>query len=725
MIEYVYHSVDAGHIRNIGEQSVSNKIQAILELIKNAYDADALNCTVTFHGTEDEDGKEIKIHTITIEDDGIGMTKNDLSNEFMKVGTGAKVETSFSSKLQRRVSGEKGMGHYSAQRLGEKIVITTTPDLFKDRQFNKYDNTTYVLELDWKKYVSGKSFERIPNKMYTIARQTTGTQIKISELRDNWTIKNKNNDLELLNKNVKNIMLPKVMRITRKDEFDVHIKSMGFKTNLQEPKGALLDHALYKIYARLHENRISFKFYRRKKKDTSMQIIKDGKIPTNAVCGDASITIYWFPGGGSNWTNVVISRRELEEQLKNNSGVKIYNDKIRIMPYGEYGNDWLGLETRKSGPAAGDKVRNVHLIGFLNLTRKNNPKIMETTTRQALRENYAFKSLKDDFVLPVIEVMENKVRIINKNEEESAKKVHHNNSAQAELAKVKNITSELPIDKHIKEIAIKKMNTIERHIISQETEYKKREENLSANLEMYRNLSTVGIQTIAFNHEIINPLNLMSLTLTNLIKKHNSIDHVKRTKYLEKCLNNTLTTLNWASHIKEFTSLLSDTNLSRRQSVIKIKDLLQEIRKDMQPILSELDITMHEPIIVDLIPNITMNKASFESIFINLIANSVRSLKRVDREGIIKVTVSQDKSNLRIEFEDNGYGIDDDDKDRIFNLFFTTYKNESDAGTGMGLTIIKEIIEDDYHGKIMLAETISEKTNPGRGMAKFLIRLPL
>ena len=66
--ELLYHVVDAGHLRNIGEQSISNHVQAILELVKNAYDGDAEHCTVTFHGTRFFN-HPLKIEKITIEDD--------------------------------------------------------------------------------------------------------------------------------------------------------------------------------------------------------------------------------------------------------------------------------------------------------------------------------------------------------------------------------------------------------------------------------------------------------------------------------------------------------------------------------------------------------------------------------------------------------------------------------------------------------------------------------
>ena len=724
MVEYLYHIVDAGHIRNIGEQSVSNKIQAILELVKNAYDADSPDCTVLFHGTKN--GEQIKIDMITIEDHGIGMTKNDLRNKFMKVGTGTKVEASFSPKLKRRVSGEKGMGHYSAQRLGDRIVITTTPDLFSGRQFDKEDDTTYVLELDWSKYVPGEDFEKIPNKIYTTAKRTPGTLIKISKLRDFWTTQGKNNDLEKLAKNLGNVMLPKTMRSSVKDKFDVRIKVVGFDADLPEPQGTLLNHALYKIHANLQGKNILFRLFRRKKGSMSMQPVSDGKIAVDqSACGDARVTIYWFPGTVKDWIGGAMFPRNLKDQLDDNCGIKIYNDKIRVMPYGENGNDWLDLGTRKSGPATGGKVRNVHLVGFLRLSRASNPDIMETTTRQALRENYAFESLKKDFMMPVIEEMEDKVRKIARAEAEFAKKIHHYNVAQSELEKIKEITQRSSTDARAKIDVATRLSKVSKQIMLREKEYGKREEYLSASLEMYRNLSTVGIQTIAFNHEIINPLNLVKLTLTNLIKMHEEVEPAKRAEYLEKCLGKIVSSLNWASHIKEFSSLLTGTDSRRQRSVIKIYDSLLEIRKDMSPILDASAITMLDPIIEGTIPNLIMNKASFESLFINMISNSVRSLKKVNRDKIIQIRVSKDDVSMRIEFEDNGYGIDDGIQDKIFRLFFTTYKNAADMGTGMGLTIVKEIVEDDYHGNVILAETISEKTCPGKGMARFLVRLPL
>ena len=726
--EEIYHSIDAGHIRNIGEQSVSNKIQAILELVKNAYDADSPDCIVTFHGSRNDEN-QISIQSITIEDHGIGMTKDDIKNKFMKVGTGNKIDESFSPKLGRRMSGEKGMGHYSVQRLGDQINIITTPEPFKNRKISKEDNsTTYNLVLNWNEYVSGKSFERIANKLYKQERKSTGTSICISKLRDSWTFEGKNNDLEMLSKNLGNIMLPKELQSGTKEKFEACLETKGFEINLPKTKGTLLDYAPYKIQGYLRGKHVKFTIFRHKKNKMEMHPIKDGTISAeDAECGNADITLYWFPGVRSEWTKGAMKPRLLHDQLEEKHGIKIYNDKIRVMPYGEAGNDWMGLGTRKSRPASGGMARNDHFVGFLKLSKKNNPEIIETTTRQAVRENDAFESLKNDFVMPIIEELENKKREIDKQEEEMKRKTQPANIARLEIERViEKINESKNIGKTDKQDINIRLTKVSNQIVLEKQLHDENEEKLITNLEMYRNLSTVGIQTLAFNHEIINPIRWIKGTLTNLINLNGKLSNEEKLKDMEKCHAKIISSLNWANQIKEFSSLLSGSDVSKKKRTsIKIDDCLREIRDGMGLILDALKVTIHDPVVVGDIPDVVMNKASFESIFINLISNSIRSLKRVNRDRNINLKISKTPQVIKFEFTDNGYGISEENEEKIFRPFFTTYKNPDDKGTGMGLTIIKEIVEDDYDGKVILEKSISEKKYPGKGMARFSIQLPL
>ena len=264
--EYISHVVDAAHMKNIGEQSISNKIQAVLELVKNAYDGDSLECTVIFYG-EQASGEDVKITKIEIQDSGIGMTKNDIKNKLMTVGTPNKIEETYSPKFKRRVSGAKGMGHYSMQRLGTKTVITTTPEPYEGREFSSDDNATYVLEINWNEYIAGKNFQDVQHRLTAQKKdEKFGTKIEISGLKDMWNTKNKNGDLQLLTRNMGNIMLPEELQQDKKNMFVPLVKTIGFDIELPKPKGTLLEHASYKARGVLRGDNLFLRTFQKSKK---------------------------------------------------------------------------------------------------------------------------------------------------------------------------------------------------------------------------------------------------------------------------------------------------------------------------------------------------------------------------------------------------------------------------------------------------------------------------
>lgn len=731
--EYLYHTVDAAHIRNIGEQSVSNKIQAVLEIVKNAYDADSKKCKVIFVG-EKIRHKKIAISKIIIEDDGIGMTKKDLKNKFMKVGTGSKIRETLSPKFNRRVSGEKGMGHYSVQRLGNKVKITTTPekykvkistnpDKFKVREFTQADNCTYILEMDWEQYQEGKEFEKIGNKLEVLKKQPNfGTTIEISNLKDEWNATEKNNDLLILARNFSSLVLPKDLQTGTKTSFQPKVETSGFELEIPLPENNFLDYARFKISAKLRKDKITYSVFERKKEsETFTQLPGESEVTIKDVtCGDVDVDISWFPGTVREWAPGAMKVRFLKEQLDESHGIKIYNDKIRVMPYGEKNNDWLGLDTRKAGPASGGKVRNDHLVGFVKLSREKNPKIVETTTREAIKENAEFGTLKQKIIMRCITILEKAAGAV---EKELDEKIQHGNKAITEIEHVKDNLPQEKIEPVTKQEYVKSLTTAITEIKLSEKDKKVLVEELKSNIEMYRNLSTVGIQTLAFNHEIINPIRFIKWNLSLLVKDKKISKEIVDT--LVECLKQAENSLDWANFIKEFSSLLAGANKARKTSIINLEKMLKEIKNGFEPIFNVSNIVLESEITSKNI-SLKMNRASLESIFINMISNSIRALKKVEREREkkIKIKISKIEPDIVFEFEDNGYGIPDEDKAEIFDPFFTTYTDEGDKGTGMGLAIIKEIVHGDYKGEVYLEKTISEESHDGKGMTKFVIKIP-
>ena len=123
----------------LGEQSVSNSVAALFELVKNCYDADATSATVIFHGQRKEKG-QLALSSIEIKDNGVGMTFEDIKDKWMVVGTYAKEREIKSSKFGRRVAGEKGIGRFATQRLALKFkrFIPYLPAIFGELPFVEY-----------------------------------------------------------------------------------------------------------------------------------------------------------------------------------------------------------------------------------------------------------------------------------------------------------------------------------------------------------------------------------------------------------------------------------------------------------------------------------------------------------------------------------------------------------------------------------------------------------
>lgn len=722
-MEYVSHVVDAAHMHNIGEQSISNKIQAVLELVKNAYDGDALDCTVSFYGKES--GGKTVVDKIVIQDSGVGMTRTDILEKLMKVGTPNKAHYAYSPKFGRRVSGAKGMGHYSMQRLGAKTVITTTPERYEGRNLEPSDDATYVLEIDWTAYIAGRDLQDVQHRLSTVPKTGAyGTVIEISGLSDEWDIASAYGDLQRLARNLKSLVLPDMLQKDKKRSFSVEIKPVGFNLNLSEPKGALLDHATYKLQASLRGDKIIIRTYRNDKKSGKLVDWDRKSLATDAVCGDATFKLYWFSSKLRPWSKGVIGARVLQDQLRDNHGIKIYNDGVRIMPYGEQDNDWLGLDARKTGPESAGLVRNKALIGFVELARSKNPEIVETTTREAVKENEAFRSLREGFVMKAIEYLEDKVRDWVAMEADKEKKTEPGNIAMAEIGRVRKALAKGALDREDTKALLLSLEQAHKQIGEQSRKHKTSQEGLATKVETYRNLATVGVQTIAFNHEILDPIRFVNLALTNMHRLNGSMSEADREASVRKALDKTTHTLNWAVRIREFSSMLAGSEELQKRAPVAVLDSLLSIKKGMSAVLAltatEIDVDVRPDV-----QDIVMNKASFESIFINLLSNSVRALKSVNgRQRRIRISARKNRDRVWFRFEDNGCGIPGANQDRVFAPFFTTYASASDPGTGMGLAIVKDIVEQDYGGAVSLAETVDERKNPGRGMTAFKIELP-
>lgn len=128
-------SVNARHISQLGRWLVTDYVTALVELVKNSYDADAEGVKIIFDGIKTEDGKIILIDT------GSGMTTADVEKKWAVIGTNNKVRNLYSPG-GRKYAGKKGIGRFSVERLAEKTTIYSFPR----------NHTPFKFSLDWNKY---------------------------------------------------------------------------------------------------------------------------------------------------------------------------------------------------------------------------------------------------------------------------------------------------------------------------------------------------------------------------------------------------------------------------------------------------------------------------------------------------------------------------------------------------------------------------------------------
>lgn len=194
---------DVSTFRLIGRDLITDRVTALFELIKNCYDANATVVTVEFDkvGTINSDS------VISISDNGIGMSFEDVRDKWMVIGTSCKRRNPISpAPICRRCVGEKGIGRFAVDKLGDRLNIIT-----KQVGANSWLN----VYIDWRKYFNQlndnssdiRLFTEIENSycyMPTKEIQKSGTILKVSMARDVWS----RNDINRLIRESSRIVSP-------------------------------------------------------------------------------------------------------------------------------------------------------------------------------------------------------------------------------------------------------------------------------------------------------------------------------------------------------------------------------------------------------------------------------------------------------------------------------------------------------------------------------------
>ena len=335
MAETLHFRVSSGLKNIIGRELINDKYIAIFELVKNSYDAGAKHVKISFDklGTSDS--------TITISDDGNGMSKTDIIDKWLFVAYSEKRNPSYRDSIKRAVAGAKGVGRFSCDRLGERVALSSKVST---------ENMRHQISIRWSDFEANSQDNftdiNVQYESYVQRDETAGTDIVISNLRESW----QRADLLALKKALTQLVNPSAT-----NTYD------PFEITLQVPTEIECDNEMEEDRDKVNgviKNDI-FEVINQKTTRITVKISEDGKLITTelddrgtflfktteksefSLC-NITCTLYFL----NRAAKINFTRKMGMEAIKYGS-VFVYKNGFRVYPYGEPGSDFFDIDQRK------------------------------------------------------------------------------------------------------------------------------------------------------------------------------------------------------------------------------------------------------------------------------------------------------------------------------------------------------------------------------------------
>jgi signal transduction histidine kinase len=703
-------TIESRIIREFGERLVKHPEVALLELIKNGYDADARTCTVD-HDYPDH---------LTVTDTGHGMTLEEFQNGWMRIGTSSKESKSTSRAFNRSISGEKGIGRFAVRYLGRHLVLETTA--FDKKRKRK---TTLQANFNWPQFDRNEDLGtvKVPYQLVEAKADTPlGTVLRVTQLRASTE---KIDFRQVLTASL-GLLSPYQALLRKLDDddqedlpaapsnnattedpgFNLVINSAGFEDKASVAN-AILKNFVFRCVVSVEGGRLALRLYRRGEKKPWLRVNDRFENLVGRVYAD----IRFFPARKGTFSGMPVDGREARTWVKNHAGVAVFDRDFRVLPYGTAGDDWLALSadtarnqrnpqssvaqrhfpmdeaTRKSTqlnymlrlPYPSQLVGAVQVFGVRSKDQDGDEGLLATADRQGFVENEAYKQLVD-IVRGAAEVMAYADRELQLEEEEretaEAAKTAHEETQEA-IAQIRlnaNLTTS------------EKASLVKRLALAQEAS--ERHGNLArsrdAALEV---MSLLGVVAGFMTHEFgtaINQLERSHAILAKLAKNNAAL--AKEATAIHAHIAVLKDFVAYSQGYVKGTSIVPDKALPAKP---RIKQVLRVFGK----YASDRQIEISEDVGADVrIPRVPISL--YSGIVLNLYTNALKAVTA--RAGAehqeIAVRAWNEKGFHRLQVSDTGVGIPSALQERIFDPLFTTTDSNRDplgSGMGLGLTLVR------------------------------------
>lgn len=703
----VHFQADSALIRELGERLVGQAHIALAELIKNAYDADATLCTIVM----DRD-------TITVADNGHGMTKAEFLSHWMTIGTRNKQLRGVSRDFGRNVTGSKGVGRLSAQFLAHKLEIVTSPKQKPTDQLKA--------KVDWDDAIDAgtlteaQAFYKIePREISFPGGKPHGTRVTMSGLKQTWdeeAIKDLGRQLWMIQSPVAQYGSLSTQGVDPDD----------FRVELSSKTSSLVDAFERQMKAAL----------------TNFDAVITGELKRNGTTASVHVTVTFRSGGvysesfpveplveAAKWHIRVfkLQGRQFEgvkvgdarDYFERFGGVQVYDAGFRLPYYGVQ-QDWLGVEFDHSHRrnksallpdrlhvrrALNDLPSQGRLFGVVQIDTGQEARLAGEAeqdsgdflkiqvTRDRLVSNNAYAILRDavrwslDYYATRQRLREEQNLDLQRPSEPSTEKV----SRLREL--VDDVRRAYPNDENLVELE-REFDTLSTTIVQE------RDADDAARA-LLGPLASAGMAALALEHESRKEMRQARGLLRKLRQLAKSTGDDRITEVADQIAA-------WIDRLESTRRLfapLLDADDRDEVEALALRRVLEQVVTNVAPLIAGVEVS------IDVPPDIYLPAATFaewNSLFQNILINAANAtLDHADRQ--IRCVAGRTGRSAWIRIDDNGAGVDLESAATFFEPFKreTRISEERRAlglgGMGLGLTIVR-MIADQRRSKVSFVE---------------------
>lgn len=667
--------------------------------------------------------------SITVSDTGSGMTAREIADNFLIIGTPSR-KREVEKALARGDSkspflGEKGIGRLSAMRLGDRLRVETA---------TRRDTTLNVLDIDWSEFSSlDAMLDEIDVRPTTggakPSAEWSGTRIIVSALMEDWT---KSRLREMADYDFARLTDP---FLDQKSRPRIVLFWNGNRLSIPWMDNKLIDHAharvtgVYEIdngvpHLRCTLQAIDLGYDHPQETEFAVVQLADlqaaiigtsGDLPDSALVsvGPFKFEAHWFNRRRLGEIEGIGDMKVVRELQERWSGIMLFRDGFRVFPYGEDEDDWLALD-RKALRRQGYSLNKTQFVGRVEISRSANPALVDQTNREGLRETqeqqvflrlmqYVIQSHLFRFMRQMDRQYKGQKVDLSEAKSEIERLEARANSAVRRLRALTPRSGKETVEE-LQQTLLAFSEFAERA--------RRRIEEVEQESRQMVEMAGVGLMVEVVAHELARASENALLNLEGM-----------RSKKVPEEIRIKLDSLRAEmKSLSKRVRVLDPLSVSGRQR-LETFDLDELVRETVEAHQLQFE-RQHIAVHVDLPKKpvrVRAVKGMAVQILENLISNSKYWLEmRSTRDSSFepKITIIAHDNPPTIIYEDNGPGIEPENKEKIFQPFFSL--KEKAKRRGLGLFIARECAE--YNDGSLILE---DRRDPSTGrLHRFTFELP-